>query len=120
MTVNSGNPAQHFGRQMKKERSARGWTLREFSARTGLNIGYASLIENGRRPPTEKVALACDTAFPERRGWFLEYYGEMQEWSEVPAAFKNWSELEDKAVSLRAWMPGISHGLLQTETTHVP
>jgi hypothetical protein len=116
MTVNSGgNPATHFGRQMRKERLARGWSLREFSAHTGINIGHASRIENGKRPPTEKVATACDAAFPERRGWFLEYYMEMRGWSEVPAAFRDWSELEDKAASLRVWMPGIMHGLLQTE-----
>lgn len=116
MTVNNdGNPATHFGRQMKKERLARGWSLREFSARTGVNIGHASRIENGKRPPTEKVATACDAVFPERRGWFLEYYLELRGWSEVPAAFKDWAELEDKAASLSVWMPGIAHGLLQTE-----
>jgi hypothetical protein len=31
------------------------------------------------------------------------------------AGFRNWSELEDKATCLRAWSPGIIHGLLQTE-----
>ena len=112
---NGGNPATHFGRQMRKERLARGWSLREFSARTGINIGHASRIENGKRPPTENVAAACDTAFPERKGWFTEYYEELRGWSEVPAAFKDWQELEDKAASLRVWMPGIVHGLLQTE-----
>jgi transcriptional regulator with XRE-family HTH domain len=100
---------------MRKERLARGWSLREFSVHTGINIGHASRIENGKRPPTEKVATACDAAFPERRGWFLEYYVEMRGWSEVPAAFRDWSELEDRAASLRVWMPGIMHGLLQTE-----
>lgn len=116
MTVNGGdNPATHFGRQMRKERLARGWSLREFSAHTGINIGHASRIENGKRPPTEKVATACDAAFPERRGWFLEYYLELRGWSEVPAAFKDWAELEEKAASLRVWMPGIMHGLLQTQ-----
>jgi transcriptional regulator with XRE-family HTH domain len=116
MTVNNGgNPATHFGRQMKKERLAHGWSLREFSARTGINIGHASRIENGKRPPTEKVAAACDTAFPGRRGWFSEYYAELQTWSEVPAAFKDWSELEDKAASLRDWWPSVVSGLLQTE-----
>lgn len=110
-----GNPATHFGRQMKKERLARGWSLREFAAHTGINIGHASRIENGKRPPTEKVAAACDTAFPERRGWFSEYYGELSTWSEVPAAFKDWTEREDGASALRVWSPGIVHGLLQTE-----
>jgi transcriptional regulator with XRE-family HTH domain len=116
MTVNNGNnPATHFGKQMKKERLARGWTLREFSARTGVDFGLASRIENGKRPPTEKVATACDAVFPERKGWFLEYYSELLGWSEVPARFKDWGEHEDKAVSLRVWEPGIISGLLQTE-----
>jgi transcriptional regulator with XRE-family HTH domain len=116
MSVNSGgNPATHFGRQMRKERQARGWSIHEFARRTDLNAGHLSRIENGKRPPTEKVAVACDAAFPERKGWFTEYYEELRGWSEVPAAFRDWSELEDKAISLRAWMPGISHGLLQTE-----
>jgi hypothetical protein len=99
---------------MRKERLARGWSLREFSARTGINIGHASRIENGKRPPTEKVAAACDLAFPERRGWFSEYYAEMSTWSEVPAAFKDWTEREDRATTLRVWSPSIVHGLLQT------
>jgi transcriptional regulator with XRE-family HTH domain len=116
MAVNSGgNPATHFGRQMRKEREAHGWSLREFAARTGVNIGLASRIETGKRPPTEKVALACDTAWPGRKGWFSEYYAELQTWSEVPAAFKDWTEREDETASLRVWSPGIVHGLLQTE-----
>ena len=116
MTVNgSNNPATHFARQMKKERTSRGWTLRDFAARTGIDIGQASRIENGKRPPTEKVAMACDAAFPERKGWFLEYYSELRGWSEVPARFKDWGEHEDRARSLRVWQPGIVDGLLQTE-----
>jgi transcriptional regulator with XRE-family HTH domain len=115
VTVNNGgNPAMHFGRQMRKERLSRGWSIHEFARQTGLNAGHLSRIENGKRPPTENVAAACDVAFPERRGWFTEYYEELRGWSEVPAAFRNWSELEDKAASLRVWMPGIMHGLLQT------
>jgi transcriptional regulator with XRE-family HTH domain len=116
VTVNNGgNPATHFGRQMKEERPARGWTLRDFAAKTGFDIGQASRIENGKRPPTEKVAMACDTVFPERKGWFLEYYSELRGWSEVPARFRDWGEHEDRAKSLRVWQPGIIDGLLQTE-----
>jgi transcriptional regulator with XRE-family HTH domain len=116
MTVNGGsNPATHFGRQMKKERTSRGWTLRDFAARTGIDIGQASRIENGRRPPTEQVAMACDAAFPERKGWFLEYYSELRGWSEVPAAFRDWAEYEVRARSLRVWTPSIVDGFLQTE-----
>ena len=63
---NTGNPATHFGRQMKKERLARGWSLRELSARTGINFSHLGRIENGHRPPTEAIAVACDRVFPER------------------------------------------------------
>jgi transcriptional regulator with XRE-family HTH domain len=114
MAANSGgNPATHFGRQMKKERLARGWSLREFSARTGISFTHLSRIENGHRPPTEAVAEACDRVFPERHGWFLEYYEESKSWT--PAAFRSWGEYEDKAATLRAWSPGVLHGLVQTE-----
>ena len=110
---NGGNPATHFGRQMKKERVGHGWTLREFAVRTGINFSHLGRIENGHRPPTEAVALACDAAFPERRGWFLEYYEESRTW--MPAGFRDWPEVENKAATLRDWYPGILTGLLQTE-----
>jgi transcriptional regulator with XRE-family HTH domain len=74
MALNNGNGAStHFGRQMRKERLAHGWSLREFHDRTGVDIGHASRVETGKAPPTEKVAMACDAAWPERRGGFLEY-----------------------------------------------
>lgn len=113
--THAGNPAQHFGRQMRKERLAHGWSLPELSGRTGINAGHLSRIENGKRPPTAKVAAACDLVFPERKGWFSEYYEELRSWSEVPAWFKSWTEYEDKAAELHVWAPGIIHGLLQTE-----
>jgi transcriptional regulator with XRE-family HTH domain len=116
MAGNAGsNPATHFGKQMKKERLAHGLGLREFAQMTGINAGHLSRIENGKRPPTENVATACDAAFPERRGWFTEYYEELRGWSEVPAAFRNWAELEEKATRLCDWWPSIVTGLLQTE-----
>lgn len=114
MTVNNRNLATtHFGRQMRKERLAHGWSLREFCERTGIDIGQASRIENGKQPPSEKVADACDLVFSERRGWFREYYEESKYW--MPAGFRNWAEYEDKATTLRIWAPTIIHGLLQTE-----
>lgn len=108
-----GSPVTHFGRQVRKERLARGWSIHELSRRTGIAAGHLSRIENGKRPPTETIAAKCDDVFPERRGWFTEYYEESRTWT--PPGFRDWREHEDKAASLRAWMPGIIHGLLQTE-----
>ena len=110
---NGGGAVTHFGRQLRKERVAHGWSIHELSARTGIAAGHLSRIENGKRPPTENVAAACDRAFPERRGWFCEYYEESKSW--IPSGFRSWSEYENRAVSLRAWSPGVLHGLLQTE-----
>jgi transcriptional regulator with XRE-family HTH domain len=110
----SATPATHFGRQMRKERLAHGWTLREFSARTGINFSHLNRIENGHRPPTESVAEACDRVFPGRRGWFIEYYEESRSW--MPAGFKDWREYEDKAVRFGEWSPGVVPGMLQTES----
>jgi len=107
--------AGHFGRQMRKERQAHGWSLPEFAGRVGFDAGHLSRIENAKRPPSEALAKACDQVFPERRGWFLDWYEESREWAEVPAGFRSWSELEDKATSIRAWVPGIVHGLVQAE-----
>jgi transcriptional regulator with XRE-family HTH domain len=107
--------ATHFGRQMKKERLAHAWSLQELSERTAYDAAHLSRIENGVRPPTRALAVACDSAFPERRGWFTDYYDESRQWAEVPPGFRDWAELEDNAAQLRAWVPGIIHGLLQTE-----
>jgi hypothetical protein len=107
--------ATHFGRQLKKERLAHGWGLRELSQRMGIDAGHLSRVENGKRPPTEVIALACDDAFPDRRGWFMDWYTESRAWSEIPASFRSWQEYEDKASRLHVWSPGIIHGLLQSE-----
>jgi transcriptional regulator with XRE-family HTH domain len=100
---------------MRKERVAHGWSLPEFGERIGYDAGHLSRVENGKRPPTEALAAVCDTVFPERRGWFAEFYEESRNWPEVPATFKSWPEYEDKAATLRDWSPSIVTGLLQTE-----
>jgi transcriptional regulator with XRE-family HTH domain len=108
-----GNPVTHFGRQVRKERLTRGWSLQELARRTGIAAPHLSRIENGRRPPTENVAIAMDAAFPERDGWFLEFYDESRSWA--PAGFRDWPEHEDRAARLHVWSPSILHGLLQAE-----
>jgi len=100
---------------MRKERLARGWSLREFTARSGIDLSTASLIENGKRPPNERVAAACDEVFPERRGWFTEWLEDIRTAPEIPATFRNWADYEERSATLRAWTPSIIDGLAQTE-----
>ena len=113
MTGKPPNPVSHFGKQLKKERLAHGWSLPELSRRSGIDAGHLSRIENGKRPPTEAIAQACDAVFPERKGWFSEYYEDSRTWA--PPGFRSWAEYEDKAARLSVWAPSILHGLLQTE-----
>jgi transcriptional regulator with XRE-family HTH domain len=113
MTDTPDNPLTHFGKQVKKERLARGWSLPELARQTGIDAGHWSRIERGVRPPTEFIAEACDRAFPERKGWFSEYYRDSRSWA--PPGFRSWTEEEDNATSLRVWSPSIVDGLLQTE-----
>jgi Domain of unknown function (DUF5753)/Helix-turn-helix len=113
--VMSGHPGSHFGRQLKKERLARGWSLEDLARETGINAAHIGRIESGKRPPTERIAAACDHAVPSRQGWFTEYWQELQSWSEVPSWFKPWGEVEMQTTVLHDWSPGVVHGLLQTE-----
>jgi uncharacterized protein DUF5753/helix-turn-helix protein len=107
-----GKPTDMFGKQLRRERLARGWSLEELSKRTGIAMSHLSRIENGKRPPTEKIAVACDSAMPDRRGYFVELHQEMSTW--LPPGFRDWPELESKATVLQAWSPGVIDGLLQT------
>jgi lambda repressor-like predicted transcriptional regulator len=111
--TNSASPVSHFGHQVKKERLARGWSLEELSRRAGIAAGHLSRIENGKRPPTELIADACDHVFPERRQWFREYYEELRTWA--PPGFRDWPEHEDRTLTIREWSPMVVTGMLQTE-----
>jgi transcriptional regulator with XRE-family HTH domain len=115
MTDGTSNPARYFGRQVRRARHTAGWTLAEFGQRIGYDPGQISRIENGKRPPSELFAQMCDRAFPERSGWFSEFYAESRTWIATPPWFRSWVEHEQRAETLRIWQPGVFSGLLQTE-----
>ena len=52
-----------------------------------------------------------DTVFPERRGWFSEFYRDSQEWT-LPG-YRHWFEYEDHAPHMWVWATGMIHGLGQ-------
>jgi transcriptional regulator with XRE-family HTH domain len=111
----TSNPVRYFGRQVRKERLAAGWTLTEFGQRTGYDPAHLSRIESGKRPATEMLAQMCDQAFPHRGGWFSEFYEESRTWIATPPWFRHFVEHEQRAATLRNWFPSLLDGLLQTE-----
>lgn len=114
MTGGTSNPVRYFGQQVRRARHAAGWTLAEFGQRIGYDAGQISRIENGKRPATELFAQMCDRAFPERGGWFGDFYAESRTWIATPPWFRSWVEHEQRAATLRIWQLGILSGLLQT------
>jgi DNA-binding XRE family transcriptional regulator len=114
-TTGTNGVAGHFGRELRRTRAARGWSIAEVARRTEINPAHLSRIELGRRPPTARVAAALDAVFPERQGWFSSWHSESQSWPEIPATFRSWPDYEDRATTFRAWTPGIVDGLCQTE-----
>jgi transcriptional regulator with XRE-family HTH domain len=115
MSADMNNPVRYFGRQVRKERLAAGWTLAEFGQRTGYDPAHLGRIENGKRPATKVLAQMCDRAFPERGGWFSEFYEESRTWIATPPWFRDWVDREQRAMTLRNWYLGVLDGLLQTE-----
>jgi hypothetical protein len=109
------DPVRYFGRQVRKERMAAGWTLAEFGQRTGYDPAHLSRIESGKRPATEVFARLCDEAFPHRSGWFSEFYEESRTWIATPPWFRNYVGHEQRAATLRSWFPSLLDGLVQTE-----
>src|SRR5690242_5198503 len=115
MSEGASDPVRYFGRQVRRARRAAGWTLKDFGQRIGYDPGQISRIENGRRPPTELFARMCDQVFPDRGGWFSEFYAESRTWIATPPWFRSWVEHEQQAATLRIWQLGVLSGLLQTE-----
>ena len=64
MSSGMNDPVRYFGRQVRKERLAAGWTLAEFGQRIGYDPAHVSRIESGKRPATEVFAQLCDQVFP--------------------------------------------------------
>lgn len=110
---NGSTPASHFGKQVRKERQRKGWTLADLERETGISAPHLSRIERGLAAPTERVASAMDKAFPRRDGWFMEYATDVQHWA--PPGYKLLGPYEDAATHLWLWCPGVVNGMAQTE-----
>lgn len=112
---NGSRVAGHFGRQMQRDRLAKGWTINELAEHTGIHAAHLSRVERALRPPTARVAYAMDQVFSERNGWYSLWLDDIRTAPEIPATFKSWSDFENSTKMLRIWTPSIFEGLLQTE-----
>jgi transcriptional regulator with XRE-family HTH domain len=112
---NGKGVAGHFGKQLRRDRLAHGWSITELAKRTGINAAHLGRVESGHRPPTARIADALDGVFTERRGWYLQWLDDIRTAPEIPATFRSWGDYEDRSATLRAWTPGIIDGLAQTE-----
>ncbi len=111
----AGGVAGHFGRQVRRDRLAHGWSIAELARRAKLDAAHLSRVENGRRPPTARIAAALDGVFTEHRGWYLTWLEETRTAPEIPVTFRSWSDYEDRTAALRVWTPGIVDGLVQAQ-----
>jgi transcriptional regulator with XRE-family HTH domain len=111
----TGGVAGHFGRQVRRDRLAHGWSIAELARRAKINAAHLSRVENGTRPPTARIAAALDGVFTERRGWYLTWLEETRTSPEIPVTFREWSDYEDQTATLRLWTPGIVDGLVQAQ-----
>lgn len=51
---------QDFGAELRRLRTAAGWSLTELAKRVHYTKGYLSKVENGLTPPNEALATVCD------------------------------------------------------------
>lgn len=69
LTNNSGNGDESLGMKMREIRNQRGWTLKQLSIMSGLNINTLSLIEKGKTSPSiytlQRLADALDVPIKE-------------------------------------------------------
>lgn len=59
------------GRRVRECRKARGWRLIDLQAKSGVDEGYISAIENGKRGVSLRCAVALSLAFNRPLAWML-------------------------------------------------
>src|SRR6185437_13296719 len=84
MSDDASDPARYFGREVRRARLAAGLTLVEFGRLAGYHHAQVSRIERGVRPATLKFAQMCDKVFPDRGGWFEDFYRQSRNWPATP------------------------------------
>ncbi|WP_326637945.1 helix-turn-helix transcriptional regulator [Streptosporangium sp. NBC_01755] len=108
------SPVAFFGFELRRYRQEAGLSQEKLAKLIGYSLGTVSMVETGRRPPTEDFVKRCDEALGV--GGALIRIKEMIDnvAAQLPAWFRPWAEIEQAAESLRTWQPLLVPGLLQT------
>ncbi|WP_030921288.1 helix-turn-helix domain-containing protein [Streptosporangium amethystogenes] len=108
------SPVAFFGFELRRYRQEAGLSQEKLAKLIGYSLGTVSMVETGKRPPTEDFVRRCDEALG--AGGALIRIKEMIDnvAAQLPAWFRQWAEIEQAAEILRAWEPLIVPGLLQT------
>jgi transcriptional regulator with XRE-family HTH domain len=106
-------PHTLLGKRLRRERQDAGLSLRALAEQLGYPHSYLSLIETGKRLPSEDVARALDTFF-ETRGLFVDLL-EMAHDSLIPDYSRRIVNKEPEAERIQVFTSSLIPGLLQTE-----
>ncbi|MEV4379489.1 helix-turn-helix transcriptional regulator [Streptosporangium sp. NPDC049644] len=104
-----------FGRELRKYRILSGLTQRQLCTVVPIAVSHLSMLENGHRAPTRKLAHQLDEAF-DLGTTLVDLLDRLDRVAtQVPRWFRPWLAFEPLSVSQRIWEPLIVPGLLQTE-----
>ncbi len=104
-----------FGRELRKYRILSGFTQRRLCIAVPLAVSHLSMLENGHRAPTRKLAHQMDEAL-DLGTTLVDLLDRLDRMAtQVPRWFRSWLEFEPLSISQRIWEPLIVPGLLQTE-----
>ncbi|MEU8207433.1 helix-turn-helix transcriptional regulator [Streptosporangium sp. NPDC049046] len=104
-----------FGRELRKYRLLSRFTQRQLCLAVPLAVSQLSMLENGHRAPTWKLARQLDEALNlgTTLADLLDHLDRTA--TQVPHWFRPWLEFEPLSTSQRIWEPLMVPGLLQTE-----
>ncbi|MEV4747468.1 Scr1 family TA system antitoxin-like transcriptional regulator [Streptosporangium sp. NPDC049248] len=104
-----------FGRELRKYRILSGFTQRQLCTVVPIAVSHLSMLENGHRAPTRKLAHQLDEAF-DLGTTLVDLLDRLDRTAaQLPQWFRPWLEFEREAESMRMWEPLMVPGLLQTE-----
>ncbi|MET8050413.1 helix-turn-helix transcriptional regulator [Streptosporangium sp. NPDC005286] len=104
-----------FGRELRKYRILSGLTQRQLCIAVRIAISHLSMLENGHRAPTRKLAHQLDEAL-DLGTTLVDLLDRLDRIAtQVPRWFRPWLEFEREAEAFHMWELSMVPGLMQVE-----